>query len=99
MVGLSLGFVRRDKAFSLDPPGGLTTYDLLSMLGVGAQRGLGLAYTTDLVAAEALASPALEDVLRPRLPITQGLFPYFLRCNRTKLRLFIDAAPPVMRTP
>jgi DNA-binding transcriptional LysR family regulator len=93
-------FVRRGKAFSLDPPGRLTTNDHLSMLGLAA-RGLGLAYTADLVAAEALASGALEDVLRPYLPVTPGLFLYFPRRNQAqpKLRAFIDVARQVMRTP
>jgi DNA-binding transcriptional LysR family regulator len=92
-------FMRRGKAFSLDPPGSLTTNDHLSMLGL-AGRGLGLAYTADLVAAEALASGAFEDVLRPYLPLTPGLFLYFPRRNQAqpKLRAFIDVARQVMRT-
>jgi DNA-binding transcriptional LysR family regulator len=93
-------FVRRGKTFTLDPPGSLTTNDHLSMLGL-ALRGLGLAYTADLVAAEPLASGALEDVLRPYLPVTPGLFLYFPRRSQTqpKLRAFIDVARRVMRVP
>jgi DNA-binding transcriptional LysR family regulator len=90
-------FVRRGREFSLDPPGSLTTNDHLSMLGM-AERGLGLAYTADLVAATALKSGALEDVLRPWMRITPGLFLYFPRRNQTqpKLRAFIDIARQVM---
>jgi DNA-binding transcriptional LysR family regulator len=93
-------FVRRGKPFSLDPPGSLTTNDHLSMLGL-AERGLGLVYTADLVAAAALAAGALQEVLRPWLPVTPGLFLYFPRRNQTqpKLRAFIDVARQVMRTP
>jgi DNA-binding transcriptional LysR family regulator len=93
-------FVRRGREFSLDPPGSVTTNDHLSMIGM-AERGVGLAYTADLVAAAALKSGALEDVLRPYLRVTPGLFLYFPRRNQTqpKLRAFIDVARQVLSSP
>jgi DNA-binding transcriptional LysR family regulator len=86
-------FVRRGKAYTVEPRGGVTVNDHLSMIEL-AVRGVGLAYTNDLVARRALATGALEEVLAGHLPIKRGLFLYFPARNQyqPKLRAFIDFA-------
>jgi DNA-binding transcriptional LysR family regulator len=84
-------FQRRGRDFSLDPPGAIVVNDHLAMISL-AERGLGLAYTADLVAASQLASGKLEAVLGSHLPTKPGLFLYFPKRIQTqpKLRAFID---------
>jgi DNA-binding transcriptional LysR family regulator len=84
-------FVRGRKPFSVEPPGGVTVNDHLSMIEL-ARRGNGLAYTLDLLARRALAAGELEEVLARHLPSTPGLFLYFPARSQAqpKLRAFID---------
>jgi DNA-binding transcriptional LysR family regulator len=84
-------FQRRGRDFSLDPPGAIVVNDHLAMVAL-AERGLGLAYTSDLVAASELKSGTLEAVLGSHLPKKPGLFLYFPKRIQTqpKLRAFID---------
>jgi DNA-binding transcriptional LysR family regulator len=84
-------FLRRGREFSLDPPGGIVVNDHLTMIAL-ARRGVGLAYTADLVAARELASGDLESALKPFLPVKPGLFLYFPARSQAqpKLRAFID---------
>jgi len=84
-------FVRRGREFSLAVPGSVVVNDHLSMIAF-AKRGVGLAYTADLVAARELASGELEAVLKSHLPTKPGLFLYFpaKSQNQPKLRAFID---------
>jgi DNA-binding transcriptional LysR family regulator len=92
-------FTRGRKTYSMDPPGGVTVNDHLSMIEL-ACRGVGLAYTLDLVAGRALAVGALEEVLGRHLPRTAGLFLYFPAKSQAqpKLRAFIDFANARLRT-
>jgi DNA-binding transcriptional LysR family regulator len=91
-------FKRKGREFSLDPPGAIVVNDHLTMVAL-AERGLGLAYSADLVVASALAAGKLESVLAPHLPTTPGLFIYFPRRSQTqpKLRAFIDTTTELMR--
>ena len=59
-----------------------------------AKRGMGLAYTADLVAAHELASGELQSVLASHMPIESGLYLYFSARSKEqpKLRAFIDLA-------
>ena len=90
-------FQQDGAEFTLDPPGGVTVNDHLAMIEF-ARRGLGLAYTADLVAAEPLQSGELVPVLQPYLPSKQGLFLYFPSNaqKQPKLRAFIDVARKVL---
>ena len=90
-------FVRKGKAFSLDPPGSVVVNDHMTMIAL-ASRGVGLAYTADLIAARELAAGELEPVLASHLPTRPGLFLYFPARNQAqpKLRAFIDLARQVM---
>jgi DNA-binding transcriptional LysR family regulator len=91
-------FQRKGREFSLDPPGAIMTNDHLAMIAL-AKRGLGLAYTADLVVAPELASGELEAVLASYLPTKPGLFLYFPTRSQTqpKLRAFIDVMRRVIR--
>jgi DNA-binding transcriptional LysR family regulator len=91
-------FVRGGREFSLDPPGNIIVNDHLTMIAL-AKRGVGLAYTADLVAARELACGELEPVLSSSLPKKAGLFLYFPARSQAqpKLRAFIDVATRLMR--
>jgi DNA-binding transcriptional LysR family regulator len=93
-------FQRKGREYSLDPPGAIIVNDHLAMIAL-AERGLGLAYTADLVAAPELESGKLDPVLAPHLPTKPGLFLYFPAKSQTqpKLRAFIDAATQIGRAP
>lgn len=93
-------FQRKGREFSLDPPGAIVVNDHLAMIAL-AKRGLGLAYTADLIAAAELESGDLEEVLAPHLPTKPGLFLYFPSRSQTqsKLRAFIDVMTRLMRDP
>jgi DNA-binding transcriptional LysR family regulator len=84
-------FQEKGREFSVDTTGALVVNDHLSMVAL-AKSGVGLAYTADLVAARELSNGALQPVLEPYLPITQGLYLYFpsRSQNQPKLRAFID---------
>jgi DNA-binding transcriptional LysR family regulator len=91
-------FLRKGQEFSLDPPGGIIVNDHPTLIAL-AKKGIGLAYTADLVAARELASGELEAVLGPHLPTRQGLYLYFPAKSQTqpKLRAFIDVVTRFMR--
>jgi DNA-binding transcriptional LysR family regulator len=57
-----------------------------------AERGAGLAYTLDAVAARALAKGTVREVLHRHMPQVPGLFLYFPATSKgqPKLRAFID---------
>lgn len=91
-------FVDGKKMYSVEPRGGVTVNDHLSMIEL-ACRGNGLAYTLDLLAQPALAARTLEQVLARHLPATSGLFLYFPAKSQAqpKLRAFIDFATARLR--
>lgn len=84
-------FVSGRRIYSVEPRGGVTVNDHLSMVDL-AVRSIGLAYTVDMVAKRALSEGALEEVLTQHLPTTSGLFLYFPARSQSqpKLRAFID---------
>ena len=67
-------FLRKGREFSLDPPGAVIVNDHPSLVAL-ATRGVGLAYTADLVAARELAAGRLEAVLAKHLPTKPGAVP------------------------
>lgn len=91
-------FANGKKMYSVEPRGGVTVNDHLSMIEL-ACRGNGLAYTLDLLAQPALAAGTLEQVLARHLPATSGLFLYFPAKSQAqpKLRAFIDFATAKLR--
>ena len=91
-------FVKGKRMYSVEPLGGVTVNDHLSMIEL-ACRGNGLAYTLDLLAQRALAAGTLEEVLTRHLPATSGLFLYFPRRSQSqpKLRAFVDFANERLR--
>jgi DNA-binding transcriptional LysR family regulator len=90
---------RKDREFSVEPSGSITVNDHLSMIAL-ARRGLGLAYTADLLVARELKSGELEQVLAPHVPTKPGLFLYFPARTQAqpKLRSFIDVTTQAMRS-
>jgi DNA-binding transcriptional LysR family regulator len=66
-----------------------------------ARKGVGLAYTADMIAARELALGELEPVLASHLPTRPGLFLYFPAKSQAqpKLRAFIDVTTRLMRAP
>ena len=84
-------FIKAGKTYSVEPRGSLTVNDHLSMLEL-AGRGVGLAYTLDLLAGGALRERRLEEVLTQYTPKASGLFLYFPAKSHSqpKLRAFID---------
>ncbi len=81
------------RVIRADVLGRIITSDSLSLLSL-AQRGLGLIYSADLVAAEEVAMGRLAVVLSRYARRTPGLFLYFPKRmqSQTKLRAFIDTA-------
>lgn len=79
------------RKFSVDTAGGIVVNDHLSMIAL-AEAGAGLSYTVELLVADELAAGTLRPVLRPYLPVTQGLYLYFPSRSQAqpKLRAFID---------
>lgn len=84
-------FREKGRDFSVDVAGSVVVNDHLSLVAL-AKSGLGLAYTTDAVAARELSAGTLRAVLRPYLPTTQGLHLYFPSRSQAqpKLRALID---------
>lgn len=84
-------FREKGRDFSVDVPGTVVVNDHLSLVAL-AKSGFGLAYTADAVAARELSAGTLRAVLKPYLPITQGLHLYFpsRSQNQPKLRALID---------
>ncbi|WP_342236703.1 LysR family transcriptional regulator [Inquilinus sp. OTU3971] len=91
-------FERDGRALTVDPPGSLIVNDG-GLLFAFARAGLGLSYVADIAVAAELASGELEQVLRPFLPRTPGLFLYFPRRaqGQPKLRALIDVARAVLK--
>lgn len=91
-------FVQGRRRYSVDPTGSVTVNDHLSMIEL-ACRGVGLAYTLDLLVHDPMAAGALEEVLGTHLPKTSGLFLYFPARSQAqpKLRAFIDFANERLR--
>jgi DNA-binding transcriptional LysR family regulator len=86
-------FERDGRDFAVEVSGGLTVNDGQLMMAL-AILGQGLAYTSNLHVAEAVAAGKLEPVLQAYLPTSPGLFLYFPARTQTqpKLRAFIDMA-------
>jgi DNA-binding transcriptional LysR family regulator len=91
-------FTKASKTYSVEPRGGVTVNDHLSMIEL-AGRGAGLAYTFDLLVARAVSERRLEEVLAQHMPKASGLFLYFPAKSdaQPKLRAFIDFAKERMR--
>ncbi len=86
-------FNRRDRDFIVDMTGRIVVNERASLLSF-ARQGLGLAYVSDLEAAEDLATGRLQSVLRDYIRPTTGLYLYFPARTQAqpKLRAFIDMA-------
>ena len=86
-------FIKAGKTYSVEPQGSITVNDHLSMLEL-AGRSVGLAYTLDLLAGDALRERTLEEVLMRHTAKASGLFLYFPAKSQAqpKLRAFIDFA-------
>jgi DNA-binding transcriptional LysR family regulator len=86
-------FHRRGRDFSVDMAGRIVVNERSSLLAF-ARQGLGLAYVSDLEAAEDLATGRLESVLRDHIRPTSGMHLYFPSKTQAqpKLRAFIDMA-------
>ena len=91
-------FLLKGREYSLSPPGKLIVNDHLFMVAL-ARRGVGLAYTADLVADRELARGDLQAVMAVHLPKKAGLYLYFPRRSQAqpKLRTFIDAVNRLRR--
>ena len=91
-------FIKAGRTYSVEARGSLTVTDHLSMLEL-AGRGVGLAYTLDLLAGGALRERRLEEVLTQHTPKASGLFLYFPAKSQAqpKLRAFIDFAKERLR--
>ncbi|HEY0911396.1 MAG TPA: LysR substrate-binding domain-containing protein, partial [Bradyrhizobium sp.] len=91
-------FTNSGREFFVDPRGSLTVNDTATLIAL-AKRGLGLAYTADILIEPELASGELKAVLKSHLPTTPGLSLYFPARSQQqpKLRAFIDTARRVLR--
>jgi DNA-binding transcriptional LysR family regulator len=91
-------FVKSGREYSIDPPGGIIVNDHTLTIAL-AKKGLGLAYTANLVAARELAEGELKSVLVQHLPAKPGLFLYFPRRSQDqpKIRAFIEVASRHMK--
>jgi DNA-binding transcriptional LysR family regulator len=91
-------FKRKGREFSVNAAGSVIVNDHLSMIAM-AKSGIGLAYTADLIAAQSVADGALQSVLDPYGPKSQGLYLYFPSKSQRqpKLRAFIDFATKTLR--
>jgi DNA-binding transcriptional LysR family regulator len=91
-------FTDGGREFHVDPRGSLTVNDTASLIAL-AKRGLGLAYTADILIERELRDGELRAVLKSYLPTTPGLSLYFPARSQQqpKLRAFIDTARRVLR--
>ncbi len=91
-------FEHNKREFSVDAAGAVIVNDHLSMISL-AKAGVGLAYTADLIAAQAMSDGLLQSVLDRYSPMSQGLYLYFPSKSQRqpKLRAFIDFATNSLR--
>lgn len=91
-------FVRDGQALTITPPGSLLIDDG-GMARSLAVQGMGLVYSSTLVAARELAEGTLEPVLQEFAPARDALFICYPRASRdqAKLRAFVDACIRRMR--
>jgi transcriptional regulator, LysR family len=85
-------FQRNGEALTIEPPGSVVVNDG-GLLRALAKRGMGLIYTSSLMAATELAEGSLEPVLEAFAPAKDSLFICFPRASRNQpnLRAFVDA--------
>jgi DNA-binding transcriptional LysR family regulator len=85
-------FERDGQSLSIEPPGSLVVNDS-GLVRTLAAQGLGLIYTSSLLAAPELQAGLLEPVLEAFAPSRDAFFLYFPRASRNqpKLRAFVDA--------
>lgn len=85
-------FERDGEALTIEPQGSVVVNDggLLRSL---AKQGMGLIYTSSLMAAAEIAEGSLEPVLETFAPARDSLFICFPKASRSqpKLRAFVDA--------
>ncbi|MGI4814385.1 MAG: LysR family transcriptional regulator [Janthinobacterium lividum] len=86
-------FQRGQRTFSVEMPGRLIVNDRAALVAC-AQRGLGLAYVSEMEAREPVAAGHLETLLTKFIKPDTGMFLYFPTRMQTqpKLRAFIDVA-------
>jgi DNA-binding transcriptional LysR family regulator len=85
-------FERDGQSLSIDPPGSLVINDP-DVFRALAVEGLGLIYTSSLLASKELEAGLLEPVLEAFAPSRDAFFIYFPRTSRNqpKLRAFVEA--------
>lgn len=90
-------FVRKGKVVTFDVAGSVIVNDHLSMIAL-ATRGVGLAYTAEIIAESELAQGSLKRVLQTFCRASAGLCLYFPRRSQAqpKLRAFIDTCREVL---
>ncbi len=86
-------FTRDGRDFLVDMQGRLVVNERTALLSL-VRQGLGLAYVSDLEAAEDFAAGRLESVLRDYIRPSSGMYLYFPSGTQLqpKLRAFIDMA-------
>ncbi|CAM5763119.1 LysR family transcriptional regulator [Labrys miyagiensis] len=91
-------FERDGQSLSIDPPGSLLVNDS-SLVRSLAVQGLGLVYTSTLLAARELEAGLLQPVLEGFAPSRDAFFIYFPRASRNqpKLRAFVEACAKGVR--
>jgi DNA-binding transcriptional LysR family regulator len=83
--------VDQGRPIEMAVSGPLIANDFITVLGA-AMRGVGLAQVPEPIAAEALATGDLVQVLAPYAPVAPGMFLYYpsRRQMMPKLRAFVD---------
>jgi DNA-binding transcriptional LysR family regulator len=86
-------FTKNRRPLVVETPGRLIVNDT-TLIAEFARTGLGLAYLADIEVEGDLDSGRLEQVLKPFIPKTSGLYLYFpaQTQKQPKLRAFIDVA-------
>jgi DNA-binding transcriptional LysR family regulator len=85
-------FRDRDRDLRVNPPTALIVNDAAALCTL-AERGVGLAYTSDRIANAALRTGQLSTVLTDFMPPEDALYLYYPADSRNlpKLRAFLDA--------
>ena len=85
-------FERDGQTVTIDPPGAVLADDS-ALLRLFAVKGMGLIFTTSMLAALEISTGQLEPVLESFAPARDSLFIYFPKSSRSqpKLRAFIEA--------